>query len=947
MMNLNTTLCAVFVAAFAWPAAAQLTGLSVDVVTVHDGTIDPSLEGFTTYRVYADLTNELDFVSAVFGDASTPLLLGCDGIIFQSNGVNYNYANQVQPLFFGTFPQTEYDSWLTIGTENANGGVDIQSTDDTMLPALNLFNAGEGFIISDPIGASWFYVYPCSGASDLAACAQGNPAFGGADNRVLLAQITANGDIYGMFNLQVFPNGSQANTQTNIGQTFSSDATDVFGCTNMDATNYDPGANIDDLSCILPCTLVLSLDNVTGPSCNGENDALIQVSATGVQGADYFYLGSNDNFAQNFGNFGNLTAGLYNILVEDDAGCIDSLEVEVPVTGVVEVNTVLTSAVSCNGANDAVLTVESTDGGNGDFVYYISTNPTVLTDQTEWTDLASGFTYVVWAVDGNGCTGQSNPVYIDNPTPISVGLAPAGVIDASCADTPDGALYVVGYGGNAPTTIQFSVDGVNYGPSPLQVSGGTYTLSGRDAYGCIGTNALEVFVGPEAIQMAIETAEVACFGDSNGAISIETTGGVGQLHFTLNDSLESPAGQFSNLSAGEYWIEALDDNGCTSQELVTVESPNALQVDATIVEFVSSGQGSIVLDLSGGTPPYEVMWSSNSIVVGTGTSLLNLSSGIYVATITDGNDCTDIQVFQITTIDEGCTDPMACNFNQYALTEDGTCDYSCYGCTDENAFNFDPGATIDDGSCVSFEPGCDNIGMVGWDALEFDLYPEDTIRREYGLPTEVQLAVNVPPLIAEPLSGELFAVLTYSPESVLGLPNGLELQSMPSVIQGDDQACLVLEGTPSAEGLYLTELIGTLTLSFFGSPFLVENYSLDAWIEVVPNVNGITGCAYAFASNYNPFATMDDGSCVLLGCTEVGACNFNPFATSNDASCHFDCLGCTYPEASNFDAESTQDDGTCVFQNLSSCAFDANADSYIGTEDLLSFLGVFGSTCEP
>jgi pyruvate/2-oxoacid:ferredoxin oxidoreductase beta subunit len=179
-------------------ASAQLTGLSVDVVMEHDGTVDPSLAGFTTYRVYADLTNEFDFVSAVFGDATYPLSLGCDGTIFQSTGVNYNYANQVNALFFDTFPTTEYDSWLTIGAEDSNGGVNIQSTDDTMLPALNLFNAGEGFIIADPIGASWFNVYPCAGAPDLAACADGNPAFAGADNRVLVAQITADGDIYGI-----------------------------------------------------------------------------------------------------------------------------------------------------------------------------------------------------------------------------------------------------------------------------------------------------------------------------------------------------------------------------------------------------------------------------------------------------------------------------------------------------------------------------------------------------------------------------------------------------------------------------------------------------------------------------------------------------------------------------------------------------------------------------
>ena len=63
----------------------------------------------------------------------------------------------------------------------------------------------------------------------------------------------------------------------------------------------------------------------------------------------------------------------------------------------------------------------------------------------------------------------------------------------------------------------------------------------------------------------------------------------------------------------------------------------------------------------------------------------------------------------------------ACNFNNLANVNDGSCDYSCYGCTDELAFNFDSKATIDDGSCVyasqlmvnnwSVESNCDGYIM--------------------------------------------------------------------------------------------------------------------------------------------------------------------------------------------------------------------------------------------
>jgi cytochrome c peroxidase len=48
---------------------------------------------------------------------------------------------------------------------------------------------------------------------------------------------------------------------------------------------------------------------------------------------------------------------------------------------------------------------------------------------------------------------------------------------------------------------------------------------------------------------------------------------------------------------------------------------------------------------------------------------------------------------------EGCTDPLAENFNIDATIDDGSCRY-IFGCTDIHAKNYNPKATKDDGSCV-------------------------------------------------------------------------------------------------------------------------------------------------------------------------------------------------------------------------------------------------------
>jgi hypothetical protein len=83
-------------------------------------------------------------------------------------------------------------------------------------------------------------------------------------------------------------------------------------------------------------------------------------------------------------------------------------------------------------------------------------------------------------------------------------------------------------------------------------------------------------------------------------------------------------------------------------------------------------------------------------------------------------------------------------------------------------------------------------------------------------------------------------------------------------------------------------------------------------------VEDVLGCTDPEALNYNPLATVNDGSCqynTFEGCTDPGACNYNPLATVDDGSCQFiTCAGCTNPEAINYDPAATIDDGSCVLE---------------------------------
>jgi hypothetical protein len=92
----------------------------------------------------------------------------------------------------------------------------------------------------------------------------------------------------------------------------------------------------------------------------------------------------------------------------------------------------------------------------------------------------------------------------------------------------------------------------------------------------------------------------------------------------------------------------------------------------------------------------------------------------------------------------------------------------------------------------------------------------------------------------------------------------------------------------------------------------------------------IEGCMDPNANNYNPRATVSDGSCqygpatqpgggvtkVILGCTNPNATNYNPKATVDDGSCKYPpppIEGCTNPNATNYNPRATVDDGSCQY----------------------------------
>ena len=88
-----------------------------------------------------------------------------------------------------------------------------------------------------------------------------------------------------------------------------------------------------------------------------------------------------------------------------------------------------------------------------------------------------------------------------------------------------------------------------------------------------------------------------------------------------------------------------------------------------------------------------------------------------------------------------------------------------------------------------------------------------------------------------------------------------------------------------------------------------------ASLRIVDGVNFTIygGCTDPTSLNYNPSATLDNGSCryPVYGCTDPNAYNYNPGASVDDGSCGY--LGCTDPTAINYNPQATINNGACHY----------------------------------
>ena len=156
------------------------------------------------------------------------------------------------------------------------------------------------------------------------------------------------------------------------------------------------------------------------------------------------------------------------------------------------------------------------------------------------------------------------------------------------------------------------------------------------------------------ISVTIDTSNyngfaIDCAGNETGWIKLTIENGTPPYSIewlTIETTIISDTNivMIDSLPYGEYFYHLEDFNGCEANDTIYLHQPGMYLVEAsTHYACQNNSNGSIFLQVFGGTPPYSFSWSNGA----TSQNLTNIPAGEYTVWIQDQNDCIFTETYSV------------------------------------------------------------------------------------------------------------------------------------------------------------------------------------------------------------------------------------------------------------------------------------------------------------
>ncbi|MFK8008066.1 MAG: M43 family zinc metalloprotease, partial [Saprospiraceae bacterium] len=436
----------------------------------------------------------------------------------------------------------------------------------------------------------------------------------------------------GNLEYQINGQGYQSSNQfSNLsGGTYNLDVSDENGC-------------VESLSVTItePAELLVELTNQSNVPCFGGNTGSVTINTTGGSGTSSIIF-DGTTATSNPVTFENLSAGIYPILVTDENDCTVSSTVEITENPEITLAITSTQNILCNGENNGSITAQSI-GGSGSFTYFL--NAVSQGSNNTFTNLSSG-TYIIESIDDAGCSGIET-VQITEPAVLEAQILQQ--TNLNCFGENNGSIVVNGTGGTG--TLQYTLGNETNATGEFNnLSAGNFTIAILDENNCV-TSVQAILTQPDELISSIGSQQnIDCFGENDGSVTINSSGGTGTISVDLNGSVQiGNAVTFENLSAGTYPVIVIDENNCQVNSTVEITENPAVELtilNSQNINCNGEGNGQIEVQANGGVGNFT--YFLNGVTQGNNSIFTNLSSGSYLIGITDGVGCDDAMTVEIT-----------------------------------------------------------------------------------------------------------------------------------------------------------------------------------------------------------------------------------------------------------------------------------------------------------
>ncbi|MFN5440007.1 MAG: SprB repeat-containing protein, partial [Bacteroidota bacterium] len=363
--------------------------------------------------------------------------------------------------------------------------------------------------------------------------------------------------------------------------------------------------------------------------CYGDKLGAIDLSVTGGS-ADYTYLWSNGATTEDLND---LAAGIYNVLVTDQSGCIkrDTIEITQPAAALSAKASI--KDLDCYGVATGGIDLSVTGGTPG---YSFNWSNGATTE--DLSDISAGV-YNVTITDANQCILRDTFEVKQPQEPLGTSIKQ---VDVLCYGDSTGSVDLTVTGGTSPYSYLWS-NGANT-EDLSNVKAGVYSVLVTDDNGCTKKDTIEVSQPKSALSVGAKITDVLCKADKTGAIDITVSGGTPSYQFSWSSGEETE--DISGKSAGVYSVLITDANKCIVRDTFEIEEPAdklAVSGQVTDLKCYKDNSGSIDITVSGGTVTYAYAWSNGAV----SEDLSGIASGTYTVTVTDKNGCSVEESFVV------------------------------------------------------------------------------------------------------------------------------------------------------------------------------------------------------------------------------------------------------------------------------------------------------------